>query len=72
MNQTTMSSILDVIELTKRFRQASAADQRRRRLPDPIARPCRRLLEEAAALGLGLDDVLDAVRRCATTRNHSD
>lgn len=67
-----MSSILEIIELTKRFRQASAGDQRRRRLPDPISTPCRVLLDEAEALGLELDDVLDAIRRQASILQNSN
>ena len=67
-----MSSILEIIELTKRYRRASAGDVRRRRLPDPITDPCRALLEEAAALGLELDDVLDALRRSAASQNNSN
>ena len=66
-----MSSILEIIELTKRLRQASAGDQRRRMLPDPISIPCHVLLDEAEALGLEFDDVIDAVRRQAAHSHNS-
>ena len=67
-----MSSILEIIELTKRYRRASAQDQRRRRLPEPISESCRNLLHDAEALDLEFDEVIDAIRRCATKSNHTN
>lgn len=72
LNHSAMSSLLEVIELTKRFRRASVGERRRRPLPEPIALPCRVLLDEADALGLGLDDVIDALRRHAARSNNSN
>lgn len=67
-----MSSILEIIELTKRYRNASAHDRLRRQLPEPIADSCLALLEEAEALGLELDEVINAIRQQATQTNLSN
>jgi len=67
-----MSSILENTALTKRNRRTSAGDRYRCQFLEPIANPCRILLEEAEALGLNLDDVIAVLRGQAALSNNSN
>ena len=61
-----MSSILEAIELTKRSRHASRQARQRRRAQESLSPSCFGLLEEAAALELQLDDIIDTLRQQAS------
>ena len=64
-----MSSILHAIEMTKRAREASRRERRRRQLAEPIAESCRAVLALAATLELDLDEVITAIRKEAAQSN---
>ena len=64
-------NILHVIELTNRYRLASAGDAARRRTMNQLSKTSQELLAEARACGLDLDDVIGALRRMAAEPNQS-
>ena len=53
-----MQSLSEILKLTAR---TGSVPSREAGYADPVLAACHRLLAEAAALGLSLDDVIDAI-----------